>query len=70
MNKKISSVTNEAETALINYHFPGNIRELQSIIYDAVSTHKSKIMSLSIFKKHISEHKATEQKNNFSEKRN
>jgi len=57
----------ELITLLSTYCFPGNVRELQSMIYDAVSTHKFKIMSLSIFKKHISEHKATEHKDNYSD---
>ena len=40
-------------TLLSTYHFPGNIRELKSMIYDAVGTHESKVMSLKTFKKHI-----------------
>jgi transcriptional regulator with PAS, ATPase and Fis domain len=43
----------ELFTLLSTYTFPGNIRELQSIVFDAVGTHKSRIMSLNIFKKHI-----------------
>ncbi|MDZ7767137.1 MAG: sigma 54-interacting transcriptional regulator [Melioribacteraceae bacterium] len=34
----------ELYTLLSNYHFPGNIRELEGIIYDAVSLHKSGIL--------------------------
>ncbi len=44
----------ELATLLSTYHFPGNIRELQSMIFDAVSTHKSKILSLDSFKNAIS----------------
>ena len=36
----------ELFTLLSNYHFPGNIRELQSLIQDAVSQHKGKILSI------------------------
>lgn len=35
------------------YHFPGNVRELRSMIFDAVSQHQSKVLSLSIFKRHM-----------------
>jgi len=35
---------------LQSYFFPGNIRELQAMILNAVSTHKSKILSLEVFK--------------------
>jgi DNA-binding NtrC family response regulator len=53
-NKKKPTVPNELYPLLSTYHFPGNIRELQSMIYDAVGTHKSKIMSLGVFKQYIS----------------
>ncbi|PID59225.1 MAG: two-component system response regulator [Ignavibacteriae bacterium] len=52
-NKKKPTVPVELYTLLSTYDFPGNIRELQAIIFDAVGTHKSKIMSLDVFKKHI-----------------
>lgn len=35
---------------LQSYHFPGNIRELQAMILNAVSTHKSRLLSLETFK--------------------
>jgi DNA-binding NtrC family response regulator len=37
------------------YHFPGNIRELQAMVFDAVSTHKSKILSMDSFKRSINQ---------------
>jgi transcriptional regulator with GAF, ATPase, and Fis domain/ligand-binding sensor domain-containing protein len=36
MNKKISSITKSALKVLFNYHYPGNIRELENIIHRAV----------------------------------
>ncbi|MCW8850525.1 MAG: sigma-54 dependent transcriptional regulator, partial [Melioribacteraceae bacterium] len=44
--KKKPSVPPELFTLLSTYTFPGNIRELQSIVFDAVGTHKSRLMSL------------------------
>jgi DNA-binding NtrC family response regulator len=38
---------------LETYHFPGNIRELRSMVYDAVSVHKSRKLSMQIFRNHI-----------------
>jgi len=35
------------------YHYPGNIRELQSMIFDAVSNHKSGKLSLDVFKAYL-----------------
>jgi DNA-binding NtrC family response regulator len=34
---------------LQEYHYPGNIRELRSLIFDAVSSHKSPLLSLQSF---------------------
>lgn len=52
-DKKPPSWPLELIALLSNYHFPGNIRELKSIIYDAVAGHKSKIMSLGRFEAYI-----------------
>ncbi len=35
------------------YHFPGNVRELRSMVFDAVSQHQSKVLSLNTFKRHM-----------------
>lgn len=43
----------ELFTLLSTYHFPGNVRELQSMILDAVSSHKSGKLSLEVFKSYI-----------------
>jgi DNA-binding NtrC family response regulator len=51
--KKIPTVPAELVTLLSTYDFPGNIRELQAMIFDAVGSHKSKIMSLKVFNEHI-----------------
>jgi DNA-binding NtrC family response regulator len=52
-NKRKPAVPSELNTLLSTYHFPGNIRELKSMIYDAVGSHQTKVMSLKTFKKHI-----------------
>ena len=38
---------------LSTYHFPGNVRELEAMVFDAVSSHKSGKLSLDIFKAHV-----------------
>ncbi len=53
LNKKVPTPPRELITLLRTYSFPGNIRELQSIVFDAVSRHKSRILSLDAFKNHI-----------------
>ncbi len=49
--KKKPTPPPEIITLLSIYDFPGNIRELQAMIFDAVSRHKSKILSLESLKK-------------------
>lgn len=46
MDKKKPTPTKELFCLLRTYSFPGNVRELRSMLYDAVSQHKSKVMSL------------------------
>ena len=53
LGKKRPSPADSLLPMLSAYHFPGNIRELQTMIYDAVSTHKSKKLSLERFKTHL-----------------
>ncbi|MFH1154786.1 MAG: sigma-54 dependent transcriptional regulator [Pseudomonadota bacterium] len=53
LGKKIPGLPLELPILLSNYHFPGNIRELKSMIYDSVASHNSKIMSMDRFETHI-----------------
>lgn len=59
LGKKTPTPPEELYTLLSTYCFPGNIRELQSIIFDAVSRHKSKVLSLDVFKAHIEKEKGS-----------
>ncbi|ADD68827.1 two component, sigma54 specific, transcriptional regulator, Fis family [Denitrovibrio acetiphilus DSM 12809] len=43
----------ELPVLLANYDFPGNIRELKGMVFDAMSTHKSKMLSMDAFKRAI-----------------
>ncbi len=53
LKKRKPTPPKELFTLLRTYSFPGNIRELRAMIFDAVSRHKSKILSLDVFKAHI-----------------
>jgi len=57
LNKKRPAVPKELYTLLRNYSFPGNIRELEGLIFDAISLHSSGILSLDSMRKKIAEHK-------------
>ncbi len=51
LGKKVPSYPKELNVLLSNYNFPGNVRQLQSMVYDALSTHKGRILSLDTFRK-------------------
>lgn len=53
LGKKVPAYHPELLTLLKSYHFPGNVRELQAMMYDAVSSHQSKMLSMKVFIEHI-----------------
>ncbi|EKD28272.1 MAG: hypothetical protein ACD_79C00359G0004 [uncultured bacterium] len=53
LGKTIPSIPNELFELLMTYHFPGNIRELQAMVFDAVSNCNSRILALRNFKETI-----------------
>lgn len=50
MGKSVPAYPAELPLLLSNYHFPGNIRELRALVFDALSRHKSHILSLDSFR--------------------
>jgi len=53
LDKKKPTSPDELSVLLSTYHFPGNIRELESMVFNAVSSHKSGKLSMESFKSHI-----------------
>ncbi|MBK8944667.1 MAG: sigma-54-dependent Fis family transcriptional regulator [Ignavibacteriae bacterium] len=71
LNKKRPASPKELYTSLTNYAFPGNVRELEGIIFDAVSRHTSGILSLeSIRKKTIGTEENIADKNVYDKNEN
>ncbi len=56
LGKKRPTPPKELYTLLTNYHFPGNVRELEGMIFDAVSLHTSGVMSLESIRAKLAEH--------------
>ena len=56
-NKTIPGIPGQLIALFFNYHFPGNIRELRSMIFEAVSLHRpgEQELSLDVFIKKIKE---------------
>jgi len=50
IGKKTPTYPRELITLLKNYTYPGNIRELEGLIFDAVSRHQSGILSMDTFR--------------------
>ncbi len=53
LGKKTPTPPRELYALLKNYHFPGNVRELESLIFDAVSRHKARVLSLESIRQKI-----------------
>lgn len=53
MKRKKPSVPPELVSVLSAYDFPGNVRELQTMLFDAVASHKSGVLSTAGFKELI-----------------
>ena len=53
LNKKRPAVPKELLTLLRSYSFPGNVRELEGIVFDAVVRHKSHVLSLASIREAI-----------------
>jgi DNA-binding NtrC family response regulator len=61
LKKKKPTPSPELITLLSNYHYPGNIRELQAMVYDAVAQHESGKLSLDTFKRFMKQKGPTPQ---------
>ena len=53
LNKKAPQAPPQLTVLLSHYDFPGNTRELESMVYDAISRHTSGILSMDSFKRVI-----------------
>jgi DNA-binding NtrC family response regulator len=53
LQKKRPSAPRELAALLKSYHFPGNVRELRSMVVDAVTHHSGGILSMTRFKEHM-----------------
>ena len=60
MNKKAPQPPPELYTLLTTYHFPGNVRELRAMVYDAVAQHKTgRVLSMKSFHRVIQTQQAS-----------
>jgi DNA-binding NtrC family response regulator/signal transduction histidine kinase len=63
MGKKKPTYPGQLITLLKTYHFPGNVRELEAMVKNAVSLHRGKVLSLKYFRQYIEQQKSTEKHN-------
>lgn len=54
LGKTTPTIPKELPVLLANYQWPGNIRELKALVYDAVSRHRAKVLSMGAFQHIIS----------------
>ncbi|CUB03712.1 sigma-54-dependent transcriptional regulator [Marinomonas fungiae] len=53
LSKSTPTAPKELYALLSHYHWPGNIRELKALVYDAVSRHKARVLSMDVFRQVI-----------------
>ncbi|MDI3324233.1 sigma-54 dependent transcriptional regulator [Pontibacterium granulatum] len=51
MGKTKPTIPKELPVLLANYSFPGNVRELRALAYDAMSQHRAKMLSMEVFRR-------------------
>lgn len=56
MGKKRPSPPKELFTRLATYPFPGNVRELESMVFEAVAQHETRMLSMTIFEARMNAH--------------
>ena len=62
LEKKVPRIPQELVTLLESYHFPGNIRELQAVVFDAIAQNINRILPLTVFRNHLSRSRLAETK--------
>ena len=60
LNKKKPVLPPQAIPLLANYSFPGNVREIEAMVHDAVTRHRSGVLSLDSFKHSMKDGQALE----------
>lgn len=55
--KKKPRAPRELVSLLSTHYFPGNIRELRTMVHDAMSCHTSMMLSMDVFKKYLFDHR-------------
>jgi DNA-binding NtrC family response regulator len=63
LKKQPPSLPAELSHQLSTYHFPGNVRELQAMVFDAVAQHKNGTLSMGIFREHMARSRSTSESN-------
>ncbi|PLX89392.1 MAG: two-component system response regulator [Desulfuromonas sp.] len=56
LEKTVPTPPPELAVLLATYHFPGNVRELEAMVYDAVSVHSARVLSMKSFQERIGAH--------------
>lgn len=50
LGKNVPTTPKELLVLLANYAFPGNVRELRALVFDAMSRHRSRMLSMEVFR--------------------
>ncbi|MEH6652511.1 MAG: sigma-54 dependent transcriptional regulator [Motiliproteus sp.] len=69
LGKSKPTFPKELPVLLANYSFPGNIRELRALAFDAMSQHRTKMLSMAVFRRVLDQDVLTQDSENDSDNR-
>ena len=70
LGKNKPAVSNELISLLSSYHYPGNVRELENMVFDAVCQHESEMLSMKVFRENMDKITKGSEKKSFRENSN
>ncbi|MGR7922758.1 sigma-54-dependent transcriptional regulator [Zobellella denitrificans] len=59
LGKSVPTLPRELPVLLANYEFPGNVRELRALVFDAMSRHRSHMLSMEVFRQALGQDNPT-----------
>ncbi|PSJ43843.1 two-component system response regulator [Zobellella endophytica] len=59
LGKAVPTLPRELQVLLANYAFPGNVRELRALVFDAMSRHRSHMLSMEVFRQALGQDSPT-----------
>ncbi len=67
LGKSKPTIPKELPVLLANYSFPGNVRELRALVFDAMSQHRTRMLSMEVFRRVLDQDSPIQESDNDSD---